>query len=77
MTQTRVIWEEESSIHEPPPSDWPAGKSVGHLCVGVPPTVGGAIPGQAVLGAIRKQAQQARRRPMSSVSPRSLRQLLP
>jgi hypothetical protein len=40
--------------------------------------VGGVIPGLLVLGSIRKQAEQARgSKPVSSIPPWSLHQLLP
>jgi hypothetical protein len=44
----------------------------------VQPIVGGAIPGLVILGSIRKQAKQVRgRKPVSSIPPWPLHQLLP
>jgi hypothetical protein len=63
-TQTRIIWEEENSIEELPPSDWPVGMSVGHFpnddCFGrVHSTMGSTTPRPKVLGCIKNQIKEA------------------
>lgn len=44
------------------PSDWPAGKSVGGIFLMVQFTMGAFISGKVVLGHIRRQTEQARRK---------------
>ena len=64
-----------------PPPDWPVGKSVGNFlegCERAQLNVFSATPGLSVLGALRKQAEQAMMsKPVSSIPPWPLLQLLP
>lgn len=61
----------ETIIEKMPSLDGAVGKPVG-------PIIGGAIPGQVVLGAITKQAEHAMKgEPVSSVPPWLLLELLP
>lgn len=63
LTQTRVAWEEESSVEKMSPSDCLLGMSVWHFldcysCGGIQPTVDNATPKEMVLEGIRKAAEE-------------------
>lgn len=81
----RVVLQKGSSIEKNPPSHsvglWASLKYIfliDDLCGRTKITVGGANPGLIVLGAIRKQVEQAMRsKPVSSIPPQPLQQLQP
>lgn len=64
MTQARVICEEETSVKKMALIDWPVASVWGIYliddgCGSTQLPAGGAIPGQADLGWVRKQTEQA------------------
>lgn len=64
LTHAGGIWEEEASLEKTLSLDQPVGKSVGHFlmnncCGRAQLTMGGATPGQTVLGYKGIQAEQA------------------
>jgi hypothetical protein len=79
LTQARVVWEEGTttekiSIRLACRPTREAGSWPGRVQL----SVSGTIPGQLVLGPIRKQAERAlRRKPVSSIAPFSLLHFLP
>ena len=63
FTQAGIIWEQEQSAEKMPPPDWPVVFLLFPWLIidmgEVQLTVGSATPGLVVLGALRKQADQA------------------
>lgn len=76
LSQTSIIWEEETPDEKFSPSYWPVtcvGAGIfliNDWCKRVQPTVGSATPRQVVLGGSRKQAVQ--RNPVINIPPWSL-----
>lgn len=65
LTQAIITWVEGTLTEKMLPLGWPVGWSVEHFCLvvdmgwGGKPTVDSAIPRQAVLGWVKKHAEQA------------------
>lgn len=64
ITQTKVTWEEGTSIEELHPTDWPVAMSAGPFAwlisdVERPSPLWGILPDKVVLGGVRKRAEQA------------------